>query len=174
MPSSEHEITLDKLTYGGEAMGRLADGRAVFVPFGLPGEMVRIQLTQEKQNFARGEILEILKPSPDRIEANANTSPNAADATTKTCHTKSNSSPKQTSCVTNFSALARSRIRLSNQWWHHPLNGTIATTSNSISPMMERSASSIQEAIPPCPSKNVIYPNQASTTSGANFNSNHA
>lgn len=69
MSSSEHEITLDKLTYGGEAMGRLADGRAVFVPFGLPGETVRIQLTQEKQNFARGEILEILKPSPDRIEA---------------------------------------------------------------------------------------------------------
>lgn len=65
----QHEITLEKLTYGGEAMGRLADGRAVFVPFGLPGETVRIQLTQEKQNFARGEILEILKPSADRIEA---------------------------------------------------------------------------------------------------------
>ena len=65
----DHQITLDKLTYGGEAMGRLSDGRAVFVPFGLPGETVRIQLTQEKQNFARGEILEILKPSPDRITA---------------------------------------------------------------------------------------------------------
>lgn len=74
MPSSQHEITLEKLTYGGEAMGRLSDptgagGRAVFVPFGLPGETVRIQLTQEKQNFARGEILEILKPSPGRITA---------------------------------------------------------------------------------------------------------
>ncbi|HNK64257.1 MAG TPA: class I SAM-dependent RNA methyltransferase [Anaerolineales bacterium] len=69
MPSSQHEITLEKLSYGGEAMGRLSDGRAVFVPFGLPGETVRIRLTQEKQNFARGEILEILKPSPDRIEA---------------------------------------------------------------------------------------------------------
>lgn len=66
---STYEITLEKLTYGGEAMGRLSDGRAVFVPFGLPGETVRIQLTQEKQNFARGEILEILKPSPDRIIA---------------------------------------------------------------------------------------------------------
>jgi 23S rRNA (uracil1939-C5)-methyltransferase len=69
MPSSQQEITLEKLTYGGEAMGRLQDGRAVFVPFGLPGETVRIQLTQEKQNFARGEILEILTPSPDRITA---------------------------------------------------------------------------------------------------------
>ncbi|KAA0278645.1 MAG: class I SAM-dependent RNA methyltransferase, partial [Chloroflexi bacterium] len=65
---TQHDITLEKLTYGGEAMGRLPDGRAVFVPFGLPGETVRIQLTQEKQNFARGEILEILQSSQDRIQ----------------------------------------------------------------------------------------------------------
>lgn len=69
MPSSEYEIILEKLAYGGDAMGRLPDGRAVFVPFGLPGETVRIRLTQEKQNFTRGEILEILKPSPTRIQA---------------------------------------------------------------------------------------------------------
>jgi len=68
-------ITLDKLTYGGDAMGRLEDpqteagGRAVFVPFGLPGEKVRIRLVQEKKNFARAELLEILEPSPDRVSA---------------------------------------------------------------------------------------------------------
>jgi len=50
-------------------MGRLEDGRAVFVPFGLPGERVRIHLTEEKRNFARGELVEILDPSPKRIEA---------------------------------------------------------------------------------------------------------
>ncbi len=43
-------------------MGRLEDGRAVFVPFGLPGERVRIHLTEEKRNFARGELIEILDP----------------------------------------------------------------------------------------------------------------
>ncbi len=48
-------------------MGRLPDGRAVFVPFGLTGERVRIRLTEEKKNFARGELMEILEPSPDRI-----------------------------------------------------------------------------------------------------------
>jgi 23S rRNA (uracil1939-C5)-methyltransferase len=63
------EISLEKLTYGGEVMGRLPDGRAVFVPFGLPNEIVKIKLTQEKQNFARGEILEIIKSSPERITA---------------------------------------------------------------------------------------------------------
>jgi 23S rRNA (uracil1939-C5)-methyltransferase len=69
MSDSIFEITLEKFTYGGEAMGRLPDGRAVFVPFGLPNEVVKIRLTQEKQNFARGEIIEILKPSAERIQA---------------------------------------------------------------------------------------------------------
>ena len=61
------ELLLEKLTYGGDAMGRLEDSRAVFVPFGLPGESVRIQLREEKRNFARGELVEILEASPLRI-----------------------------------------------------------------------------------------------------------
>src|SRR6187401_1806488 len=61
------DLQLEKLTYGGDAMGRLEDGRAVFVPFGLPGERVRIRLTEDKRNFARGELLEVLDASPDRI-----------------------------------------------------------------------------------------------------------
>ena len=68
------EITLTTFTYGGDAMGRLDDpitrtgGRAVFVPFGLPGERVRVRLTAEKKNFARGEIVEVLEASKDRIQ----------------------------------------------------------------------------------------------------------
>ncbi|MBK9924966.1 MAG: class I SAM-dependent RNA methyltransferase [Anaerolineales bacterium] len=70
-----HEVTLTTLTYGGDAMGRLSDpltgagNRAVFVPFGLPGERVRVRLVEEKKNFARGEIVEILEASPERISA---------------------------------------------------------------------------------------------------------
>ncbi len=67
--STTYEVVLTTFTYGGDAMGRLPDNRAVFVPFGLPGEKVRIRLTQEKKNFARGEIVEILESSPDRINA---------------------------------------------------------------------------------------------------------
>jgi 23S rRNA (uracil1939-C5)-methyltransferase len=48
-------------------MGRLPDGRAVFVPFGLPGERVRIRLTEEKRGFARGQLLDVLEASPARI-----------------------------------------------------------------------------------------------------------
>ena len=61
------DLRLEKLTYGGDVMGRLEDGRAVFIPFGLPGERVRVRLTEEKRNFARGEIVEVLEASPQRI-----------------------------------------------------------------------------------------------------------
>lgn len=61
------EVTPTTLTYGGDAMARLADGRAVFVPFALPGEHVRIRLTEEKRGFARAELVEILEASPHRI-----------------------------------------------------------------------------------------------------------
>lgn len=62
------EVTLEKLVYGGETMGRLEDGRAVFVAFGLPGEVVKIRLTEDKKRFARGELVEVVSASKDRIE----------------------------------------------------------------------------------------------------------
>jgi len=63
------DLQLETMIYGGDAMGRLPDGRAVFVPFGLAGEKARVRLTEEKKNFARGEIVEILESSKDRIQA---------------------------------------------------------------------------------------------------------
>ena len=68
MPNPTFDILLEKLTYGGEAMGRLPDGRAVFVPFGLPGEQVRVELTEDKKNFARGKLIEVLQASAERID----------------------------------------------------------------------------------------------------------
>jgi 23S rRNA (uracil1939-C5)-methyltransferase len=62
------ELTTDLLVYGGEALGRLPDGKAVFVPFALPGERVRIRLIEEKRSHARAELLEVLEPAPERIQ----------------------------------------------------------------------------------------------------------
>ena len=64
---SEIEIELTTSVYGGDAMGRTPDGRAVFVPFALPGERVRARLVEEKRNFARAELLEVLVPARERI-----------------------------------------------------------------------------------------------------------
>jgi len=69
MADQLYELTFNTLTYGGEAMGRLDGGRTIFVPFGLPGERVRIRLAEEKRGFVRGEIVEILQAAPERITA---------------------------------------------------------------------------------------------------------
>ncbi len=61
---------IDLLThaYGGDSMGRLPDGRAVFVPGVLPGERARIRLTEQKRSYARGTLVELLRLSPDRVD----------------------------------------------------------------------------------------------------------
>ncbi len=60
-------VTLDKFSYGGECFGRLADGRAVFVPFSLPGERVEVRLLEEKKSYARAELARVLEASHERV-----------------------------------------------------------------------------------------------------------
>ena len=62
------DVTLTAYAYGGEALGRLPDGRAVFVPYALPGEAVRIRLLEEKRGHARAALVEVLVPSPERVQ----------------------------------------------------------------------------------------------------------
>lgn len=63
-----HIVTLTGLVYGGDAIGRLPDGRAVFVPFALPGETVRISIVEDKTRHALARMEEILVSSETRIE----------------------------------------------------------------------------------------------------------
>lgn len=63
----EITLTLTDVAFGGEALGR-SDGRVIFVPFALPGETVRVELVEERRDFARGRLLEVLDPAPGRIE----------------------------------------------------------------------------------------------------------
>ena len=51
----------------GEGIGR-ADGFAVFIKGGVPGDVLLAEITQVKKNYAKGKIVEILKPSPYRQE----------------------------------------------------------------------------------------------------------
>jgi 23S rRNA (uracil1939-C5)-methyltransferase len=61
-------LTIEKLVYGGEGLARLPDGKAVFVPFVLPGEEVSATLAREKSSFARAKADEVLKPAPTRVQ----------------------------------------------------------------------------------------------------------
>ena len=61
------QVRFEKLVYGGECLGRLADGRAVFVPFLLPGELAEVEITESKERYARGRLVKLLERSPERV-----------------------------------------------------------------------------------------------------------
>jgi 23S rRNA (uracil1939-C5)-methyltransferase len=63
---SNFELTVEKLVYGGDGLGRL-DGRVVFAPFVLPGERIRAKAEQEKPGLVRARMLEVLEAAPDRV-----------------------------------------------------------------------------------------------------------
>jgi 23S rRNA (uracil1939-C5)-methyltransferase len=60
-------LTLTDMAHGGLALGRDKSGRAIFVPFAIPGETVRVRVPDDKRGFARAELLEVLQPSADRV-----------------------------------------------------------------------------------------------------------
>ncbi len=62
------EITIDKLVYGGFGLGRSQEGKAVFVPFVLPGERVSVNPVQEKKGHMHAELVEILQASEKRVQ----------------------------------------------------------------------------------------------------------
>src|ERR1700712_1598160 len=61
-------IELTGMAHGGSAIGR-HEGRAIFVPYGIPGEQVRVRIVQDKGRFAIAEVVEVLVSSPDRVQA---------------------------------------------------------------------------------------------------------
>ncbi len=66
--TNRHTITIDKVVTGGHGLARLASGLVVMVPFVLPGETVAVTLDKQKKGFAEATLLEVLEPSPQRVE----------------------------------------------------------------------------------------------------------
>ncbi len=64
-----HQIRIERLVAGGDALGHLDDGRVVFVPGALPDEVVDIEITHTKTDFARAKLIHVATESPHRITA---------------------------------------------------------------------------------------------------------
>jgi 23S rRNA (uracil1939-C5)-methyltransferase len=61
-------VELTDAAFGGEAIGRLPDGRVVFVPRGLPGELAIVRVESGRRDYARGEIASLERTTSGRIE----------------------------------------------------------------------------------------------------------
>src|SRR5271157_5726808 len=63
------EVTTVDVAHSGWCVARPDYGPVVFVRHALPGETVIARVTDVTSRLARAEAVEILKPSPDRVEA---------------------------------------------------------------------------------------------------------
>src|ERR1017187_6106365 len=62
------ELTMRDVAHGGWCVARPEDGPVVFVRHTLPGETVLARLTEVTSRLARADAVEILTPSPDRVD----------------------------------------------------------------------------------------------------------
>ncbi|MDQ3725493.1 MAG: 23S rRNA (uracil(1939)-C(5))-methyltransferase RlmD [Actinomycetota bacterium] len=60
------ELEIDSLAFGGRGVAR-ADGFVVFVAGGLPGDLVKAEVTKGKKRFAEARAVEVLRPAADRL-----------------------------------------------------------------------------------------------------------
>ena len=67
-------VYIAKNVYGGDGLGRLGDGRVIFVPGAWAGEQVRAEIVEEKKHFVKARLVEVVEASPERISSNASDS----------------------------------------------------------------------------------------------------
>lgn len=71
------KLRIEKAIYGGAGLGRVTDahsntedklaGKAIFVPFTLPGEMVEAKITSDKRGYATANLQAVLEPAAARV-----------------------------------------------------------------------------------------------------------
>lgn len=60
-------LTVEKLASGGDGIA-FPDGRAVFIPFSIPGEKISCEIVETTKDYWRALPLQILEPSLSRVE----------------------------------------------------------------------------------------------------------
>lgn len=60
-------VYIAKNVYGGDGLGRLGDGRVIFVPGAFAGENVKAEIVEERRSFVRARLVEVVEPSPERL-----------------------------------------------------------------------------------------------------------
>lgn len=62
-------VNIESLAHGGDGVGRLPDGRTVFVPYTCPGDEAVVRVTEDHGRWTRGVLEELASASEDRVTA---------------------------------------------------------------------------------------------------------
>ncbi|WP_373533523.1 23S rRNA (uracil(1939)-C(5))-methyltransferase RlmD [Vampirovibrio sp.] len=62
------ELTIEKLVYGGEGLGRTPEGEVIFVPYSAPQDILSVERVRGSAKPAKATISSIVTPSGERVE----------------------------------------------------------------------------------------------------------
>lgn len=63
-----YNIHIDSYAAEGKSIAHLEDGKVLFVENVIPGDVIHARIVKDKKSWAEGKLLELVKPSEDRIE----------------------------------------------------------------------------------------------------------
>lgn len=61
-------LTVERMSYGPDAIARDGEGKAVFVSGAVPGDVVEAEVTAEERSFSRARVTRIVEPSDARVQ----------------------------------------------------------------------------------------------------------
>ena len=61
-------VVIHEIAFGGKGVGRLEDGRVVFVPFVAAGETAEIEIVRQHRNYLEARLIAVEHPSPERVD----------------------------------------------------------------------------------------------------------
>ena len=60
------DLKIEDVAFGGKGVAR-EQGKAVFVPYTIEGELVSAEIVREKKQFAEADLVEVKESSPNRV-----------------------------------------------------------------------------------------------------------
>lgn len=62
------QIKIESYAAEGKSIAHLDDGKVLFVPNAIPGDVVDVLVLKNKKSYAEGKVLKLVQPSPLRVE----------------------------------------------------------------------------------------------------------
>jgi 23S rRNA (uracil1939-C5)-methyltransferase len=67
-PAADLVMRVERVAAGGDGIAHHPDGRVAFVRGGLPNELVRVHINEQRKDYVKGTVTEVVEPSPARRE----------------------------------------------------------------------------------------------------------
>ncbi len=62
------QVRIRGVAAGGDGVGSTQEGKTVFVPRAAPGDLIEVEVLEDRRRFSRARLVSVIEPGPERIE----------------------------------------------------------------------------------------------------------